>query len=813
MDNVVIAGGGPVGSFMAVLCSLLDLRVTVYEKREQFTRNINLKIESGFFNEVQKVIFRLGIENEFFAKLNEQLQSQRNKILIKDLETKCAEEAKSLGAEYIRCEVESFQELYEKHRTSNPIILDCTGRNSKLRINAFGLDEHNIVSTPLQHAMYINFKAKMANGISLYQAMKYVNSVKLTEVVVSKNKSNSGLTDVTLPVFINEELACDFDREYPNINREPLNPFNSARPVPDSIFFPIASLLGNLILDGCIIDLNSVRVKKIEISCGYAKRRSNNNFICLGDSAIHLAFFRSLNLGLKHALELFIKLSMLPKENEKCNFKCDDVRRVDILKQFKENNPHLNPEKVYPTAARNVFLVVTRVIWYGCFSYCSTNQKTERLTNQLGVKENQIYGILQELNHNLTKWNYLLADFEAKRDEDIQNEVTSNKTKSMLFDYASLVIDINGKSFIKISELARMATGKFPLLQRDFKFLFRYFQVRREAVTVNNGSFVPAICYLLDHFQDCSQLKELCAADISNEQKRLKINDMIRKKFATMQIIWKSKQDEDNADLNSYFISILIRNEFVQTLNLTDSSNETNSTLNDFVGSSGKDPFNVISLCAKDTLEKGNSKIKKEILSNVPFQTHNQTDISNGSSSILDDLTRPLDLMSFGALAVKDTVIKGTSKVTKEILSKVPTHNQTDVYKGSCSNEDNFAGSTSQDPFSLITAGALGVTNTVIKGTSNLITTGASGVTNTFMTGTSKITKEILTKTLQRDNSNQSVLNMGNSTESSGSDPFTLIAEDASSVKNTIGKSASKLQKGILTKVPIPGMKQKFSIF
>ncbi|XP_035213585.1 uncharacterized protein LOC118187457 [Stegodyphus dumicola] len=811
MDSVIIAGGGPVGSFMAVLCSLLDLRVTVYEKREQFTRNINLKIESGFFNEVQKAVFRLGIENEFFAKLNKQLQNQGYKILIKDLETRCAEEAKSLGAEYIRYEVNSFQELYEKHRTSNPIILDCTGRNSKLRINAFGLDEHNIVSTPLQHAMYINFKAKMANGISLYQAMKYISSVKLTEVVVSKNQGNSGLTDVTLPVFINEELARDFDRDYPNIKREPLNPFNCARPVPDSIFFPIASLLGNLILDGCIIDLNSVRVKKIEISCGYAKKRSNNNFICLGDSAIHLAFFKSLNLGLKHALELFIKLSMLPKENKNCSFKCDDVKRVDILKQFKENNPHLNPEKVYPTAARNVFLVVTRVIWYGCFSYCSTNQKTERLTNQLGIKENRINGILQELNHNLTKWDYLLADFEAKRDEDIQYEVTSNKTKSMLFDYASLVIDINGKSFIKISELARMATGKFPLLQRDFKFLFRYFQARREAITVNNGSFITAISYLLDQFQGCSQLKELCAAEISNEQKRLKINDMIRKKFATMKIIWESKQDEDNADLNSYFISILIRNEFVQTLNLTDSSNETNSTLDDFVGSSHKDPFKVISLCAKDTLEKGTSKIKKEVLSNVPFQT----DISNESSSILDDLVGPFDLMSFGALAVKDTVIKSTSKVTKEILTKVPmpTHNQTDFYKGSCLNEDNFSGSTNQDPFSLITAGALGVTNTVIKGTSNLVTTGASGVANAFMQSSSKITKETVTKAPQRDNSNQCVSNMGYSAESPRSDPFNVIAEGASGVKNTIGKSASKLQKGILTKVPIPGMNKKFNIF
>ncbi|GFR28398.1 lactamase_B domain-containing protein [Trichonephila clavata] len=563
MKNIIIAGSGPVGSFMAVLCAQLGFPVTVYEKREGFTRNINVKIEGPFFKEVQEVLSRLNVKTEFFGKLNEHLHSQRNRILIKELEERFAREAKSLGAKYITREVESFEELYEEHKASDPIILDCTGRNSKLRINKFGSDKDNIVSAPLQHAMYVNFKAKITDNMSsLYQVMKYMRNIKLTEVVLSKRKDKDGFSDVTLPVFITDELARVFDKEYPNISREPLNPFNSSRLVPDSIFFPISSLLGNLIVDGCNVDLNSVKVKKIEISCGYAKERSKDNYICLGDSAIHLAFFRSLNLGLKHALEFFIKLSMLqpnvqtPKDDE-------------IIKKFKEHYPHLHPVRVHPTVARNVFLVVTKVIWYGCFSYCLTNHERERLTNRSGVYKDQVVNILNELNQKLSTWSNSLADFEAKRDGDIKNEIHSNKTKSVLYDYLSWFIDINGKSFIKISELARAARGKYSLYPKDFKFLLECFKVRREAIATN------VISSLLNQLKgkEFDQLKKVCAKeDLSDEEKMKLIGDAANSKLKRKREL---RRDSDDANVSSNFILALIKNEIAQIQKLSSEPDPT----------------------------------------------------------------------------------------------------------------------------------------------------------------------------------------------------------------------------------------------
>lgn len=283
MKKIIIAGSGPVGSFMSVLCAQLGFSVTVYEKRSEFTRNINVKLGNNFFKEVHEVLSRLNVKTEFFAELNEYLHGQKNRILIKELEERFTKEAKSLGVQYMIREVESFEGLYNEHKDLDPIILDCTGRNSKLRVNEFGSDQDNIVSTPLQYAMHVNFKAKITDNMSsLYQVMKYIKNIKLTEVIFSKRKDENGFSNVTLPVFITDELASVFDKEYPNISKEPLNPFNSVNPVPNSIFFPISALLSNLIIDGCNVDLNSVAVKKIGINCGYAKRKSKDNYVCLG---------------------------------------------------------------------------------------------------------------------------------------------------------------------------------------------------------------------------------------------------------------------------------------------------------------------------------------------------------------------------------------------------------------------------------------------------------------------------------------------------------------------------------------------------
>ncbi|KAG8200045.1 hypothetical protein JTE90_001903 [Oedothorax gibbosus] len=533
MQSIVIVGSGPVGSFMAVLCRMLQFEVTVFEKREKFTRNINLKLESSLFEETMEVLSRLNLKSRFFTLFYGHLKEQKDRILIKDFEERFTTEAKALGVKYITKEVLGISELYEDSEYSESLILDCSGRNSKLRSSVFGPDEYNIVSVPLQNAMYINFKAKVSGDLSLYQVMKYVPNVKLTEVVFGKQQDSNGFCSVTIPVFITKQLAGQFDRECPNINRKPINPFSSENIVSDRIFFPVSSLVGNLMMDGCQIDMESVSVKKIVISCGYAKGRSRYKLVCLGDSAAHLAFFKSLNLGLKHTLELFIILSRFSEGTQAI------PSNDDVVEYFKRCFPHLNPIRAYRTSARNVFLVVTKVIWYGCYSFNYTNKSAERLTYVTGVYEDQVYEMLVKHNERLSRWSDALSDFEAKREGDIQREIQSNQTKNIAYEFTSTFIDLNGLSVIKISEVFKAIKGQHALLKKDFDFLLKCFKTRRDVLKAykisadNNDTFIHVVLALLNQLPTARErgfhsLMDICTKNnVSSEENITLINSAI----------------------------------------------------------------------------------------------------------------------------------------------------------------------------------------------------------------------------------------------------------------------------------------------
>jgi flavin-dependent dehydrogenase len=86
MKKTIIVGSGPVGSFMAVICELAGFEVVVYEKRSEFTRYINLKIEKDFFKTVQEIMSRLNIQSDFFEKFNDFLHEHNDKIVLNHIE-------------------------------------------------------------------------------------------------------------------------------------------------------------------------------------------------------------------------------------------------------------------------------------------------------------------------------------------------------------------------------------------------------------------------------------------------------------------------------------------------------------------------------------------------------------------------------------------------------------------------------------------------------------------------------------------------------------------------------------------------------
>ena len=74
IDEIVIVGGGPVGNFCAVLSRFLGIPTVVYEKRSNYSREINVKIAEGFFTETGQLFQRLSRRNDnFFNELNDLL--------------------------------------------------------------------------------------------------------------------------------------------------------------------------------------------------------------------------------------------------------------------------------------------------------------------------------------------------------------------------------------------------------------------------------------------------------------------------------------------------------------------------------------------------------------------------------------------------------------------------------------------------------------------------------------------------------------------------------------------------------------------
>jgi len=457
--------------------------VVVYEKRDAFTREINVKITPGFFEQVHNCIQLLGIEDEFFHDFNASLVLKKNRILIKELESSFKEKAVSSGAKYVLKEVNNFDEIYAEHSSNQPIIIDCTGRKSMLRTTHFGQDDVNMEVIPLESAMHINFTA-LFNTIDqtvLYSAMKNNDDIKLAEIVASKkqNADSSQMKNVTIPIFISKSLAQRFDEEYPDINRKPLIPFVDSREIPNEIFDVISSILGPLLMEDWQIDFKSVKVKKIEITCGYAKTRSFWRYVCLGDSAVHLAFYKSLNFGLKHALDFFLRLSGffgLKSENIRSKRPNDSL----VLDEFRKKHLNLNAVKVLPTTNRNTYLIVTKVLFYGVYKFSLANLESEQLTSNFGVRENEIDGILSSTNEKLNDWSYLMDEFEKQRRKDISQVIESNCRKKKTFDFVSDFVWLNGKSPIKLSELLQTIQKGYSLFSSDLGFINQCLLILRE---------------------------------------------------------------------------------------------------------------------------------------------------------------------------------------------------------------------------------------------------------------------------------------------------------------------------------------------
>lgn len=109
IQKIVIVGGGPVGNFAALLSCMLGIRTLVYEKRPDYTREINVKIEEGFFERTGELFKRLSrSQDSFLHEFDQLIKERNNKIKLNEIEKRLKDRATVIGATYIERNVKGL---------------------------------------------------------------------------------------------------------------------------------------------------------------------------------------------------------------------------------------------------------------------------------------------------------------------------------------------------------------------------------------------------------------------------------------------------------------------------------------------------------------------------------------------------------------------------------------------------------------------------------------------------------------------------------------------------------------------------------
>ncbi len=325
MKNVVIIGAGPVGLWSAIQVKKRnpDVKITLYEKYTTYKRNHVLKIQhsSLFFgasrwSNVEDEMFF----NNVFGVTRRRVKRtplKKSFITTKSIESNLRQWVLDLGCEIVYEEVQTLSDLALRHDEATPVII-ADGAHSKLRKEILG--DRDAIRTDLQHIVELKSQLKCtpdtlkANNVN--SAIKsQLNSLGFEYV----GKANDNLTPINLRLFISEELY----------NEVPDATFKS--PITDPALLPIAlqdDLSRYAKLHGLSVDELFVegKVSKLQLSVyhatQFAKTVGKRHCYLVGDAAMGVPYFRSLNCG-------FVLASRLAMIMEHCESLTESVARYN----------------------------------------------------------------------------------------------------------------------------------------------------------------------------------------------------------------------------------------------------------------------------------------------------------------------------------------------------------------------------------------------------------------------------------------------------------------------------------------------------
>ncbi len=309
--DVVIVGGGPVGLWTAIQIKKRnpELDVQVYERYQEYQRSHILRLEhlsvllyAEHDHTVEEKEFFKNIMGKNFRQIFQAaVRGGHTFIRTNELEEHLEAYALALNVQINYKHIKSADELMKKHPECK-IFIAADGAHSKLRADLMGEDA--VTSFPLQYVVEIKYEAE-GKTHALGTAAQYKANQKISGLAFEYvGREKGGKTPVTLRFFVDEETY----KAVPEATFK--NPLSANDPrLPAQLAQDIQTWL-KVRADkaGERMQAGSDKLGKLTLSMYKAKKfalqKDGKSWFLVGDAAMGVPYFRSLNAGMMIASQL-----------------------------------------------------------------------------------------------------------------------------------------------------------------------------------------------------------------------------------------------------------------------------------------------------------------------------------------------------------------------------------------------------------------------------------------------------------------------------------------------------------------------------
>ena len=304
--DIVIVGAGPVGLWTAIQIKKRspDIDIKIYERHSEYQRSHVLKLEhlsmllygKNSHDKHEKAF----LEEVTGKKLNQVFQAaaSRDSLFIRthDLEKALKAYANSLGVNIANKKIDSPEDLEKTHPECKTFIAS-DGAHSTMRTSLMG--EQSVKDFPLQYVVELKYEAQGHAGKLSNKEVHKTNEKLSSMAFEYVGKEKNGLTPVSLRFFIDKETY----ESLPQASfKAPLKIQDKG--IPNNLSQDIKTYIdmrktkaGEHFLEG------SEKISKLTLSLYKAKHfaiksKNNKNWFLVGDAAMGVPYFRSLNAGM-----------------------------------------------------------------------------------------------------------------------------------------------------------------------------------------------------------------------------------------------------------------------------------------------------------------------------------------------------------------------------------------------------------------------------------------------------------------------------------------------------------------------------------